>query len=178
MKRRFLYLVGPALFGLLLACDKSDQERARQRAAEAQEKARIGAERARQEARRLGKEIKGDAQHFRQKTDQALQSGAPNGGSDANTPEEKIDHARQKVQTVSREAAAKLDRAGIITKVKTKLVTDFGLATATNVDVDAAEHVVTLRGTVSSVDQKQRIEDDARQVEGVTKVINQLQVQP
>ncbi len=64
----------------------------------------------------------------------------------------------------------------MIAKVKAKLATDVGLSTVTGVDVDASGQVVTLRGTVSSEDEKQRAEQAVRQISGVTRVINDLTV--
>jgi osmotically-inducible protein OsmY len=72
----------------------------------------------------------------------------------------------------------KLDHAALIAKIKTKLATDVGLSTVTGVDVDASGRIVTLHGTVDSVQQKQEAERAALQVGGVTKVIDDLQVRP
>jgi osmotically-inducible protein OsmY len=57
------------------------------------------------------------------------------------------------------------------------LAADVGLSTVTSVDVDATGQVVTLRGTVSSEDQKQQAANAVRQLSGVTNVINLLRVQ-
>jgi osmotically-inducible protein OsmY len=62
--------------------------------------------------------------------------------------------------------------------VKAKLATDVGVSTAASVDVDSTGQVVTLRGTVDSEEQKQQAEQAVMQVNGVTKVINLLQVKP
>jgi osmotically-inducible protein OsmY len=53
-----------------------------------------------------------------------------------------------------------------------------GLSAAASVDVDTNGQVVTLRGTVSSEEQKQEAAQAAMQVSGVIKVINFLQVKP
>ncbi|MBV9303983.1 MAG: BON domain-containing protein [Acidobacteriaceae bacterium] len=175
MRRRLLSLACAAVLGFFAGCDRSEKERARQRAEEAREKAHREAERARQEARKLGHEIKQEANDLNRKVERGLQGSEPSGGATAG---QKIDNARQEVRTAGRDAAAKLDRAGIIAKVKAALVADLGASTITNIDVDVTDHDVTLRGTVSSDDQKQRAEDAARQVNGVSKVTNLLQVQP
>lgn len=119
-----------------------------------QERARERADQARQEARKLGNEAKHEAHQLNRQVDSALKS-----------PE-------------SRQAAQKLDRAALVAKVKAKLATDVGLSTVTSVDVDATGHVVTLRGTVSSPEQKRQAERAVAQLNGVTRVVNELQVRP
>ncbi len=47
----------------------------------------------------------------------------------------------------------------------------------TRIDVDTIRGVVTLNGVVQTVEEKSRAEHLARRVEGVTKVINNLQIQ-
>ncbi len=76
------------------------------------------------------------------------------------------------------EAAAKLDRAAMIAKVKAKLVSDLGLSTMAGIDVDVRDGIVTLRGTVPSEDYRRRAEQAAMQVDGVGRVADELRVSP
>jgi osmotically-inducible protein OsmY len=92
--------------------------------------------------------------------------------------ERKLTDAGRELRTAGEHAAVKLDRAAMIAKVKTKLAKDVGLSVAASLDVDSTGQVVTLRGTVSSEEQKQHAERAAMQVNGVTRVINLLQVKP
>jgi len=68
-----------------------------------------------------------------------------------------------------------LDDAALSTAVKTKLAAE-KVQTLTSVDVDTAQGIVSLSGTVESEAVKQRAAELARQVEGVREVVNNLQV--
>jgi osmotically-inducible protein OsmY len=153
-------LAGLGLLCGQLACSQSDRETERQREAEAREKTARATERAKEETRKLGQELKQEARQLDRNIDRALS------GTGTAPPDEKL-----------RQAGVKLDHAAMIAKVKAKLAADVGLSTVTSVDVDATGQVVTLRGTVSSEDQKQSAENAVRQLSGVTKVINLLRVQ-
>jgi osmotically-inducible protein OsmY len=85
------------------------------------------------------------------------------------TQEERAGNRRE----VSKSAAG----AALTTKVKTALASDVGLKTMTNIDVDSADGVVTLKGKVPTADAKKRAEQVAKKVEGVKKVKNQLSVE-
>lgn len=69
-----------------------------------------------------------------------------------------------------------VDDSTITASVKAKLVGD-KLANFTRVDVDTTNRIVALNGVVESADQKARAEELAKQVEGVKKVDNRLQIQ-
>lgn len=69
-----------------------------------------------------------------------------------------------------------VDDSTITASVKAKLVGD-KVANLTRVDVDTTNQVVSLNGIVESSDQKQRAEQLAKQVSGVKRVQNNLQVQ-
>lgn len=146
----------------LSSCGQRDEERARQRAAEARQKAREG-------AHELAHEAKRAVNALNRHVDQALNgTGARADGQEAG----------QKLRRGGEEAGAKLDQAALLTKVKAKLANDVGLSTVAGVDVDVNGDVVTLRGTVSSPEQKQMAERAAAQVAGVGRVIDDLQVKP
>jgi len=65
----------------------------------------------------------------------------------------------------------------ITATIKDKLMTD-RVANLARVHVDTTEGIVYLNGAVPSTDHKLRAEQVAREVRGVTQVVNNLQVQP
>jgi len=65
----------------------------------------------------------------------------------------------------------------ITAKVKSALIADPKVG-ATKINVDTKSDVVVLRGTVKSAQAKAAAEADAKKMEGVSKVINQLTVTP
>ena len=73
-------------------------------------------------------------------------------------------------------AGQNVDDTTISASVKSKLVAD-RVANLTRVDVDTTNRVVALNGVVESAEQKRRAEELARQVDGVRRVDNNLQVQ-
>jgi BON domain len=75
-------------------------------------------------------------------------------------------------QTVERQTKD----AGIKAQVKAKLASDVGATTITAVEVNVTNGVVTLAGPVHSVQERQKAEEVARSVEGVTGVNNNLQI--
>ena len=73
-------------------------------------------------------------------------------------------------------AGQNVDDATLTSSVKTKLAAD-KLSSLTRVDVDTNNGTVYLNGVVESSDQRARAQDLASQVNGVNKVVNNLQVQ-
>jgi hyperosmotically inducible protein len=73
-------------------------------------------------------------------------------------------------------AGQNIDDATITAKVKSKLAAD-RLSNLTRVDVDTTNQVVALNGVVQSADAKVRAGQLAKEVSGVRKVENNLQVQ-
>jgi hypothetical protein len=67
--------------------------------------------------------------------------------------------------------------AGITTAVKSKMAAD-DTVKAYQVDVDTSNKVVTLRGEVETMAQKEHAVTIARNTDGVTDVIDQLRVNP
>ena len=86
--------------------------------------------------------------------------------------------ASHKLDTAAHEAGRELDHAATLARVKTKLASDAGLSTVTNVTVHVDGGVVTLDGSVASADQKRAVEQSAASVQGVTKVVDNLRIQP
>jgi hyperosmotically inducible periplasmic protein len=75
-----------------------------------------------------------------------------------------------------RTAGRNIDDLTITASVKARLVAD-KLSNFTRIDVDTVNAVVSLNGLVESDFEKRRAEDIASLVEGVEKIVNDLQVQ-
>ena len=73
-------------------------------------------------------------------------------------------------------AGQTIDDATVTASVQGKLTSDKA-SNFSRIDVDTNRSVVTLNGVVRTVEEKSRAEDLARQVDGVTKVNNNLQIQ-
>lgn len=73
-------------------------------------------------------------------------------------------------------AGQTVDDASITAAVQGKLTAD-KLSNFSRIDVDTERGAVTLNGVVRSTDEKMRAADLARQVAGVMKVHNNLQIQ-
>jgi hyperosmotically inducible protein len=73
-------------------------------------------------------------------------------------------------------AGENVSDASITTAVQSKLTAD-RISNFTRVDVDTERGVVNLSGVVASADQKARAAELARQVNGVKRVNNNLQVE-
>ena len=69
-----------------------------------------------------------------------------------------------------------VDDLQITAQVKSKLASDVGASTVTNVSVNSTNNVVTLSGQVDSAETKSKAEAVARAVPKVTRVVNNLQV--
>lgn len=65
----------------------------------------------------------------------------------------------------------------LTTKIKAKMALD-DTVKALNLDVDTSSGVVTVKGTVRSETERQRALALARETDGVTQVIDQLQLKP
>jgi osmotically-inducible protein OsmY len=175
MIRTFLLAFSCTAFLLVAGCSQSDQQTARDREAQAKEKAREAADRLNHDAKKFGQQIKQDARVLNHKLGAALNSTAPT-SSGTSQAEQKVARGTRELRVEADQAGVKLDHAAVIAKVKAKLASDVGLSTVTNVDVDTSGQVVTLRGMVDSVQQKQMAEHAAMQVSGVTRVVNDLKV--
>jgi hyperosmotically inducible periplasmic protein len=89
---------------------------------------------------------------------------------------------QQRAETEAREAGRtaerKVDNAATTASVKAKLAADVRLSTLTSINVDSNADTVTLSGRVPTADDKRRAEEVARSVDGVTRVVNNLEVVP
>lgn len=160
-------LVALAAALLVLAiggCSSADRQKAK-------EQAREDLRKSREEAKRAGQEISKDAKDFKTRVDAAVKP-------DKVSASEKLSQAEETAKTSASEAGVKLSHAALLAKVKTKLASDAGVSTVTDINVTLDGSVVTLSGSVSSIDQKNAAERAASEVDGVTKVRNQLTVKP
>jgi hyperosmotically inducible protein len=66
----------------------------------------------------------------------------------------------------------------ITASIKSKLASDVGLSTIPDVSVNSTNGVVTLSGSVDSAATKSKVEDVARNVPKVVRVVDNLQVGP
>lgn len=71
-----------------------------------------------------------------------------------------------------------IDDTGITTAVKAHLATDGPIKTMTQISVKTVENTVYLTGVAATLQDKNRAEEIARQVEGVQTVVNNITVQP
>jgi hyperosmotically inducible protein len=88
---------------------------------------------------------------------------------------QKMDQAAATVKEKSEQAGDKAGDAAITAKVKTALIGEPGLK-ALKIDVDTANGVVTLTGSVDSPQNLDRATQVAQAVEGVKSVDNRLNV--
>lgn len=73
-------------------------------------------------------------------------------------------------------AGQNIDDASVTASVQGKLTAD-KLSNFSRIDVDTDRGIVTLNGVVRSAEEQSRAVEIAQQVEGVTKVNNNLQIQ-
>jgi osmotically-inducible protein OsmY len=77
--------------------------------------------------------------------------------------------------TTTQTPARQIDDASIHTAVKAKLTAD-RFSNIVNVDINVTNGVVTLAGEVPNAKVKAEAEAEARSVDGVVRVVNNLQV--
>ncbi len=116
---------------------------------------------------------KQDARDLGHKVSQAV---GPVRLRDTQSAAAKLRHGEEDLRAAGQKAGVKLDHAALLARVKTKLATGIGLSAATGIDVEARGEVITLRGSVSSEDQKQQAAQAVSQLDGVSKVVNDLTV--
>ena len=71
---------------------------------------------------------------------------------------------------------AQVDDLQIVAQAKSKLASEVGASSVTNISVDSTNGVVTLAGQVDSSEQKARAETVVKAIPKVTRVINNVQV--
>jgi hypothetical protein len=149
-------------------CQRSDQEAARERADNLKRKAEAAAQRLGQEADKLGAKIKEKGQEV----------GATRQSGTEASPEEKLKRGAAELTREGQEAGAKLSRASQSAKVKYNISASLGLSAASKIYVNLDGDTVVLQGSVANADQKAKAESAAVGTAGVTKVVNDLRVQP
>ncbi|HSE59255.1 MAG TPA: BON domain-containing protein [Nitrospiraceae bacterium] len=77
--------------------------------------------------------------------------------------------------THGQSASSFMDDTSITTSVKARLASD-QMGTVTRIDVETTRGIVHLNGVVDSVEDKERVERIAGGVEGVKRIVNNLQV--
>lgn len=105
----------------------------------------------------------------------AVLSGCGRGDRDAVSSAPAVQGLPETIERQAQEAGAVLDDAGITAKVKTAFIAEADLS-ALAIDVNTAENVVTLNGSVASEDLRARAEQIARSTEGVKDVRNNLEL--
>jgi hyperosmotically inducible protein len=71
-----------------------------------------------------------------------------------------------------------MDDLQITAQVKSKLASDVGVSSVTNISVNSTNGVVTLSGQVNSPDVKTKAEAVAKSVSKVVRVVDTLQITP
>lgn len=77
--------------------------------------------------------------------------------------------------THGQSASSYLDDTSITTSVKARLASD-QMGTVTRIDVETTRGTVHLNGVVDNAEDKERVERLAGSVEGVKRIVNNLQV--
>src|ERR1700693_5729848 len=73
---------------------------------------------------------------------------------------------------------AQVDDLQIMTQVKSKLASDVGVSSVTNISVNSTNGVVALSGLVDSADIRTKAEAVTKSVPKVVRVVDSLQVAP
>lgn len=71
-----------------------------------------------------------------------------------------------------------VDDLKIAAEVKSKLASDVGISSVTNISVNSTNRVVTLSGQVDSTEIQAKAEAAAKSVPGAARVVDSLQVAP
>jgi osmotically-inducible protein OsmY len=151
-----------------LGCQRSDQDAARVRAERFKNKAEAAAKQLGRDARELGAKV----------NEEARQVKATRASGTEASPEEKLRGGAADLKREGEAAGAKLSTATQSAKVKFNLSAALGLSAVSKIDVDSNGNTVTLRGSVASADQRAEAERTALSTSGVTKVVNELRIQP
>jgi len=91
--------------------------------------------------------------------------------------EEQGRQERERAKANKETIGQSLDDAWVHTKVVTKLISDTKTPER-NINVDVVEGTVTLRGQVDTAEARTEAERDAKDTDGVKKVVNELKVVP
>ncbi len=163
MKKNVFCAIALICLTLSGGCDRADREQAQRKAEEARAK-----------ARELGRKAEEQAKDLKHNVDSSVASDSRS--DSAREAAAKLRNGEQDLRVAGDQAGRKLDRAAIIAKVKAKLADEVGLSTVTGIEVDARADTVTLRGNVDSAERKAEAGRAAGEVDGVARVVNELQV--
>jgi osmotically-inducible protein OsmY len=127
------------------------------------------------------KEVKGTAGRAAEKTKDGVEKGAEKTKDGLEKAGEKTKDGAGKVYDKTKEGVSATGEAitdsWITSRVHSKFIGE-DLLKDSNINVDTQDHVVTLRGTVMSAAAKARAVTEAKEVEGVRSVIDQLTIGP
>ena len=94
---------------------------------------------------------------------------------DVETAREKGAEIGERIAAGANEAQRLAASAALTAKIKSKMALDDTIR-ATRIDVDTSDGVVTLHGSVSSASQRERALQLARETDGVTSVVDRLEI--
>lgn len=94
-----------------------------------------------------------------------------------NYSERQAQEEREKAKANNETIGDTLDDAWIHTKIVAKLIAN-STTPERKINVDVVKNVVTLRGTVDTMEEKAAAEKTAKDTDGVKSVVNQLKVAP
>lgn len=159
-----------AILSLLISfgCQPSDREAARERGERFKAKAKAAA----RQLERDGKELSAKA------TEKARDLGATSTSNGGDSPGDKLNRGAAELNREGKVAGAKLSQAGQSAKVKYNLSTALGIAAVSKIEVNSNGNTVSLRGSVSNAEERTDAERVALSTSGVSKVVNELRVQP
>lgn len=96
-------------------------------------------------------------------------------GAQSTTTDTKVERAKDKASDATSKATGATKDAWLTAKTKIALYGDDRVS-GTSINVDTKNATVTLRGKVSSAEEKKAAEEVARGIDGVSSVKNELQV--
>ncbi len=169
----------------LAACDKNDDRTAGQKLDSAIAKTEAAAEDAKAKTEAAAHDAKvtmqDAAQEAKAKTEEAAHDASVKTEAMTQEAREKMQETSQQAKADTREVTANakvaVEDAGITARVNAGLAKDSELS-ALRIDVDTKEGVVTLTGPAKSEQAKERATQIARGVEGVSRVVNNLTINP
>jgi osmotically-inducible protein OsmY len=144
------------------ACSKRQQERARDRAHEAERK-----------VDEAGRKLKHQA-------DRLADRATSGGGAlrpDSGRAEEKLRNAGQTTRAAAEKTKAEAARLALVARAKAALANQVGLKTLSGVSVDSDGSTITLSGRVPRAEDKARAQGAVSSLSGVTRVVNHIEVE-
>ena len=150
------------IFVSLASCSKTQQDRAREHAREAERKLDEAGRKVKHQADRLAARAKGDGDTLRPDSSQA---------------EEKLRNAGQTTREAAEKTKTEAGRLALVARVNAALANEVGLKTLSGVSVESNGSAITLSGRVPRSEDKARAQEAVSGLSGVTRVINHLEVE-